>query len=154
MNFVGTRSGSPTITTVSGSTVKIGTGTLTSNQFSAMTLPQGSNLVYSGNSAQTVYATTYANCNLGFEGTGTKTIAASALVQLTNGSINNSSTLVLTAGTSTTSTRLYVGGIFIIMMVQLLQQLQIIYIILYGTAHRPFTNNGNISSPLYSSVAW
>jgi hypothetical protein len=151
LNFVGTRSGSPTITTVSGSTVKIGTGTLTSNQFSAMTLPQGSNLVYSGNSAQTVYATTYANCNLGFEGTGTKTIAASALVQLTNGSINNSSTLVLTAGTSTTSTRLYVGGNFYNndgATFTATANYTILYFI--GTAAQTFTNNGNITAPLYS----
>jgi hypothetical protein len=108
LDLNGTRSSSPAIVAVSGSTVKIGNGTLTAAQFSAMTLPVGSNLVYSGAAAQTIYATTYLG-NLGFSGAGTKTIAAAAEVQV-NGNITNSSTLVLTAGTSTTSTWFVMGG--------------------------------------------
>lgn len=109
LDLNGTRNNSPAIVAVSGSTVKIGNGTLTAAQFTAMTLPVGSNLIYSGAAAQTIYATTYLG-NLGFSGAGTKTVAASATVTV-NGNITNSSTLVLTAGTDvTTSTWFQMGG--------------------------------------------
>ncbi len=147
LDLNGTRTNSPTIIAVSGSTVKIGTGTLTAAQFSAMTLPSGSNLEYSGSAAQTVYATTYLG-NLGFSGAGTKTIAGSATVTV-NGDINNSSTLVLTAGTSTTSTWLVMGSD--VTNTGIIDATASYIRFIFSSANaQTFTNNGTVTSPLSS----
>lgn len=147
LNLNGTRSNSPTIVAVSGSTVNIGVGTLSATQFTAMTLPTGSNLNYSGAAAQTVYATTYLG-NLGFSGAGTKTIAASTTVTV-NGNITNSSSLVLTAGTSTTSTWLVMGG-NVTNSGTITATADYIRFIFSSTNAQTFTNNGTVTSPVSS----
>lgn len=144
LDLNGTRNNTPTITTVAGSTVKFGTGTLTTTALSAMTLNAASNLYYSGAAAQTILATTYA-CNLGLSGAGTKTIAAQALVTV-NGSFTNSSNLVMALGISGTTTRLYVAGNITNNAGAIIDGTAgYATVYLNGTTPQIFTNNGTVS---------
>ncbi len=124
ISFGGTFSSIPTLTTVTGSTVN-----------------------YTGGSAQTILAKTYSG-NLGLSGAGTKTIAASATVTV-NGNITNSSTLVLTAGTETTSTWLVMGGNLTNTGI-LTATADYIRFIFSSANAQTFTNNGTVTSPISS----
>jgi hypothetical protein len=126
MNFGGTFSSTPTLTTVTGSTVN-----------------------YTSASAQTILAKTYAG-NLGLSGAGTKTIATSTTVTV-NGNITNSSTLVLTAGTSTTTTYLVMGG-NITNTGTINSTASYTQFYFAGTTAQTFTNNGTVTSPVTSMV--
>ncbi len=124
MNFGGTFSSTPTLTTVAGSTVN-----------------------YTSGSAQTILAATY-NGNLGLSGAGTKTIAASTSVTV-NGNITNSSTFVLTAGTSTTSTWLTMGGN--VTNTGTITATAAYARFSFTSANaQTFTNNGTVTSPIAS----
>jgi hypothetical protein len=124
--------------TFSGSNVITGTPTLTLNT--------GSTVNYSSASAQTIYAATYGALSL--SGAGTKTIAASATVTV-NGNLSNNSILVLTAGTSTTSTWLVMGGNVTNTGTMTLTASYIRFIFSSANA-QTFTNNGTVTSPVSS----
>ncbi|PKN73627.1 MAG: hypothetical protein CVU50_02620 [Candidatus Cloacimonetes bacterium HGW-Cloacimonetes-3] len=146
LTFTGALTGSPAITTYSGCNLNIGwTGTLTAAQSTAITLVAGSNLNYTGAGAQTIYARTYAG-NMGLSGTGTKTIAASTTVTV-SGNLTNNSTLVLTLGTSTTTTYLIMGGNLTNNgTITATAAYTLVYFL--GTAAQQFTNNATITAPL------
>ncbi|MCX6266150.1 MAG: T9SS type A sorting domain-containing protein [Bacteroidetes bacterium] len=146
--MTGALTGSPAITTFSGCNLNIGwAGTLTTAQSTAITTVAGSNFNYTSASAQTIYARTYTG-NLGLSGAGTKTIAASTTVTV-NGNITNSSTLVLTAGTSTASTWLVMGG-NVTNTGTINATASYIRFIFSSDNAQTFTNNGTVTSPLSS----
>jgi len=124
MNFGGTFSSTPTLTTVSGSTVN-----------------------YTSGSPQTILAKIYSG-NLGLSGAGTKTIAASTSVSV-NGTLTNSSTLVMTAGASSTSTWLVMGGDVTNTGAMTLTASYTRFIFISANA-QTFTNNGTVTSPISS----
>ncbi|MEI6750390.1 MAG: hypothetical protein WCM93_14630, partial [Bacteroidota bacterium] len=120
-------------------------GTITATT-PAIVLVAASTVNYTGDVAQTIIAATYGILSL--SGAGTKTIAASKSVTAT-GNVTNSSTLVLTLGTSTTSTYLILGG-------NLANSGTIngtaAYTVVYflGILAQTFTNNGTVTAPLYT----
>jgi hypothetical protein len=124
LNLGGTITGTPTLSIVATGTVN-----------------------YTSASAQTLIPGTYGILNL--TGAGTKTIGASKTI-ITNGTMTNSSTLVLTAGTSTTSTYLAPAGNFINNPGATLNGTAA-YTTFYfiGTAAQTFTNDGTVTAPLY-----
>ncbi len=122
LNMGGTMSNSPTITTVTGSTVN-----------------------YTGSSAQTIYPITY-NGNLGCSGAGTKTIASTKSVTVKENFIN-SSTFVVTDGTTTTDTWFSVGGNFTNSGTFTETGVNSRFM-LNGTSAQTLTNTGTITSSL------
>ncbi len=143
-NMNGALTGTPVITLFNGSTLNIGsTGT------PSITTVTGSNVNYTGASAQTIPAQTNLG-NIGFSGAGTKTIAASTSVTVT-GNLTNSSTLVLTLGTSTTGTYLYVKGNFINNVGATYNGTAAYTTLQFnGTTAQSFTNDGTVTAPMYT----
>jgi hypothetical protein len=122
----GSLSGSPTLTTVSGSTVN-----------------------YTGSAAQTIYPITY-NGNLGLSGAGTKTIATSATVAVAENLVN-SSTLVISAGTTATATWLRMGGnVTNNVGATINSTASNTRFIFISSNAQTFTNNGTVTAPVAS----
>lgn len=122
-------SGSPTLSTVSGSTV-----------------------IYSGASAQTIYPIDYLG-NLELTGPGTKTISDLYSINsvVVHENFTNSSTLVLTAGCSLVPTYLLLEGNAVNNAGATITATGD-YTELYfnGTSPQTFTNNGTVTAPLSS----
>lgn len=143
---MGLLSGTPTLTTVSGCSVN-----------------------YTGNSAQIIYNITY-NGNLGLSGSGTKTMDASitthgnltvgsgtpfiinsTMTAIVDGDIDNSGSITLTAGTSTTDTWLRMAGDLTNNPGATIDASgDYTRFIFVSTNAQTFTNNGIITSPVSS----
>jgi hypothetical protein len=125
MNLGGSATGSGNLTAVAASTVN-----------------------YTSASAQTLISGSYGNLVL--SGAGTKTVAASRTI-IVNGTLTNSSTLVMTAGTSTTNTYLAPAGNVINnpgATITGTASYTVLYFI--GTVAQTFTNDGTVTAPLYT----
>ena len=133
------------ITFTGAGTLNLG-GTITGTP--AFTSVAGSVVNYTGATAQTLIPGTYGILSL--TGAGTKTIAASKTVQV-NGNCTNGSTLVLTAGTSATSTYLVLGANLTNSPGATINGTAAYTVVYFlGSLAQTFTNDGTVTAPMYT----